>query len=81
MINMRKMKFLYSAEYRREVVISRPFKGFCRKIELARSKRSTDPSMQIDFPSVNQIEKLKNVVDSAELALRGGGTLADVASV
>lgn len=88
------MKFLYSVQYRREVVISRPFKGFCQKIKLARSKRSTDTSMQIDFPSASQIGKLKsavdstelalrngkNVVDSAELALRGGGTFADVTS-
>ena len=89
---MSKIKFLYSGDYRREIIISRPFKGFCRKI--AESKRTNDPTMQIDFPSAGQIGKLKNVVDSTELALRngknvvdsaeltlrGGGTLSDAAS-
>ena len=91
---MSKVKFLYSGDYRREVMISRPFKGFYQKIKLTRSKRSNDPTMQIDFPSADQIGKLKgvvdsaelalrdgkNVVDSAELILRGGGTLSDAAA-
>tara|TARA_B110000046_G_C13000608_1_gene401987 strand:+ start:419 stop:973 length:555 start_codon:yes stop_codon:yes gene_type:complete len=75
-----RMKFLYSAEYRREVIIAKPFKGFYRKIEPARSKRLSNPSMQIDFPNASQIERLKNAVDSAEMTLRGGGIVSDVAS-
>ena len=74
------MKFLYSVEYRREVIIAKPFKGFYGKIESARSKRLSNPSMQIDFPNASQIERLKNAVDSAEMTLRGGGIVSDVAS-
>lgn len=78
---MTKIKFLYSGNYRREVMISRPFNGFCQKIKLTRSKRSNDPTMQIDFPSADQIGKVKNVVDSAELALRGGKSAVDSAEL
>ena len=37
--------------------------------------------MQIDFPSRGQIESLKNVVDAAEIKLRGGSMLTDYGNV
>ena len=72
------MKFLYSGNYRREIIIEKPFKGFCKKLQ---SKRSTDTKMQVDFPSKGQIEGLKKAVDSAEMNLRGGNIMTDYGSV
>lgn len=71
---MSKKKFLYSAKYRREIMFQRPFKGFCKS-------RNSQVKMQVDFPSKGQIESLKNVVDAAELQLRGGSILSDYGTV
>jgi len=72
------MRFLCSAKYRRKVLIVKPFKGFCKRVQ---SKRNTDAKMQVDFPSRDQIGKLKNIVDAVEIKLRGGNILSDYGAV
>jgi hypothetical protein len=54
---------------------------------LVQLKRIVDPKMDISedaifsqivhFPTIEQVEKLKQVVDAAELELRGGSMLSD----
>ena len=51
------MRFLYSGKYRRKVLVEKP----CKRLK-----------MQVDFPARDQIGKLKNAVDAAEIKLRGG---------
>ena len=65
-------------EYRREIILKRPFRGFCKKLH---SKRSTDTKMQVDFPSASQIVKLKDAIDGAEKTLRGGSIISDYGKV
>ena len=72
------MKFLYSGKYRREVLVEKPFK---RLSKIGQSKRNSHEKMQIDFPSRDQLEKMKNVVDSAEIKLRGGSLFSDYGAV
>ena len=72
------MRFLYSAKYRREVMVEKP----CRRLyEIVQSKRNTDAKMQVDFPSRDQIGKLKNAVDAADIKLRGGSLVSDYGAV
>ena len=68
------MKFLYSGKYRRKVVIEKPLRELSKVVQ---PKRNTDTKMQVDFPSRDQIGKLKNAVDAAELKLLGVGLLND----
>ena len=81
-------KFLCSPQYRREVIFQRPFKGFCKKSEGERvKKRTIDTRMQLegdgylskikDFPSVESVAKLKDVVHGVEIKLRDGGIVND----
>ena len=65
---------IFSTKYRREVLIEKPFKGFCKIVQ---SKRNGDAQMQIDFPSSDQIGQLKKAVDTAEMTLRGGSMTSD----
>ena len=71
------MKFLYSGKYRRQVLIEKPFK----RLSKVSKRRNSQTKMQVDFPSKGQIESLKNVVDAAEIKLRGGSILTDYGSV
>ena len=71
------MKFLYSGEYRRQVLFEKPFKRLSEVSKI----RNTQAKMQVDFPSKGQIESLKNVVDAAELKLRGGNILTDYSTI
>lgn len=71
-------EFLYSANYRRKIIIEKSFKEFCKIVQ---SKRNTDAKMQVDFPSSNQIGKLKNAVDVAETTLRSGSLVSDYGNV
>jgi hypothetical protein len=72
------MKFLYSGKYRREVLVEKPCK---RLYKIGQSKRSNHAKMQIDFPSMGQIGKLKNAVDATEIKLRGRSVLTDYGAV
>ena len=74
---MRTLKFLYSGKYRRQVLIEKPLKRLSKVSKI----RNTQAQMQIDFPSRGQIESLKNVVDAAEIKLRGGSMLTDYGNV
>ena len=71
------MKFLYSGKYRRQVLFEKPFK----RLSKMSKKRNSQPKMQVDFPSKGQIESLKNVVDAAEIKLRGRSVLTDYGTV
>jgi hypothetical protein len=71
------MKFLYSGKYRRQVLVEKPFKRLSKVSKI----RNTQAKMQVDFPSKGQIESLKNVVDAAEIKLRGGSVLSDYGTV
>ena len=71
------MKFLYSGKYRRQVLFEKPFKRLSKVSKI----RNTQAKMQVDFPSKGQIESLKNVVDAAEIKLRGGSVLSDYGTV
>jgi len=71
------MKFLYSGKYRRQVLFEKPFK----RLSKMSKKRNSQPKMQVDFPSKGQIESIKNVVDAAEIKLRGGSVLTDYGTV
>ena len=85
-------KFIFSPNYRREILCEKPFKGFCKKSEFYRNKTTknstTDITMQLeggyvaklkDFPSIDFITQLKDVIDSAELKLPGGNAVTVVA--
>ena len=67
------MKFLYSGKYRREVLVEKPIKKLSKMSKI----RNNQAKMQVDFPSRDQIESLKNVVDAAEAKLRGRSVLTD----
>ena len=71
------MKFLYSGKYRRQVLVEKPFKRLSKVSKI----RNTQAKMQAGFPSKGQIESLKNVVDAAEIKLRGGRVLSDYGTV
>ena len=72
------MKFLYFGKYRREVLFEKP----CKKLyKIGQSKRNSNPKMQVDFPSRDMIGKLKNVVDAAEIKLRGRSIVTDYGAV
>jgi hypothetical protein len=71
------MKFLYSGKYRRQVLVEKPFKRLSEVSKI----RNGQAKMQVNFPSKGQIESLKNVVDAAELKLRGGNILTDYSTV
>ena len=71
------MKFLCSGKYRRQVLVGKPFK----RLSKIYKKRNTQAQMQMDLPSKGQIESLKNVVDAAEMKLRGGSILTDYGTV
>ena len=74
------MRFLYSGKYRRDVLVENPCK---RLYKIGQSKRNshTKTKMQVDFPSMDQIGKLKNAVDAVEIKLRGGSILTDYGAV
>lgn len=72
------MRFLYSGKYRREVLVEKTFKRFSKT---GQSRRNSDAKMQVNFPSKDQIVKLKDVVDAAEIKLRGGSLLTDYGAV
>jgi len=65
------MKFLYSGNYRRQILIKEPIKGLSKR---GQSKRTNHTQMQI---SRDQISRLKNAVDTAEIKLRGGSIITD----
>ena len=71
------MEFLYSGKYRRQVLVEKPIKRLFKGFQI----RNTQAKMQVDFPSKGQIEGLKNVVDAAEIKLRGGSIMSDYGSV
>jgi len=71
------MQFLYSGKYRRQVLVEKPIKRLFKGFQI----RNTQAKMQVDFPSKGQIEGLKNVVDAAEIKLRGGSILTDYGTV
>ena len=71
------MRFLFSGKYRREVLVEKPFKRLSKMSKI----RNSQAKMQVDFPSKGQIESLKNVVDAAEIKLRGGSILTDYSTV
>ena len=71
------MKFLYSGKYRRQVLVEKPFKRLSKVSKI----RNTQAKMQAGFPSKGQIESLKNVVDAAEIKLRGGSVLTGYGTV
>jgi hypothetical protein len=71
------MKFLYSGKYRRQVLFEKSFK----RLSKMSKKRNSQPKMQVDFPSKGQIESIKNVVDAAEIKLRGGSVFTDYGTV
>tara|TARA_B110000046_G_scaffold62583_1_gene70121 strand:- start:3601 stop:3915 length:315 start_codon:yes stop_codon:yes gene_type:complete len=48
---------------------------------MGQSNRNSHATMQIDLPSRDQLEKMKNVIDAAEIKLRGGSILSDYGAV
>ena len=71
------MGFLYSGKYRREVLVEKPFKRLSKMSKI----RNSQAKMQVDFPSRDQIESIKNVVDAAEIKLHGGSVLTDYSTL
>ena len=57
-------KFLYSGQYRREVLFKKPVR------KLFKTERNSPAKMQL--PSKDQLAKVKGVVDATEARLRGG---------
>ena len=72
------MRFIYSGKYRREVLVEKPIK---RLFKIGQSKRNSHAKMQVDFPSRDQLGRLKNAVDAAEIKLRGGSIIRDYGAV
>ena len=66
-------KFLYSGQYRREVLFKKPVR------KLFKIERNSPAKMQL--PSKDQIAKVKAMVDCTEARLRGGSLIDDYKSV
>lgn len=88
-LSMAARKFLYSPKYRRKVIFQGPFKKFCKITQSEGAtvkKRTTDTKMQLEsegylseiknFPSVESVGKLKDIVNGAELSLRKGNVVS-----
>ena len=67
-------RLIVSPHYRRQTFLVKPFKGFCKKLSRAREIKMQEEyiSKLSEFPSVERVAQVKDVVDAVELKLRGG---------